>query len=84
MSAVRVAVVGGGPAGFYTAYQLLKVSARSASAHPQSNPLVRVDVFERLPTPYGLVRSGVAPDHPEVKNVIAQFDTVAGEHDARG
>ncbi len=35
-------------------------------------------MYEKLPNPYGLVRSGVAPDHPEVKNVIAQFDTVAG------
>ena len=39
-----------------------------------------VDIYERLPTPFGLVRSGVAPDHPEVKNVISQFNTVAGEH----
>lgn len=38
-----------------------------------------MDLFEKLPSPYGLVRSGVAPDHPEVKNVITQFDTVAGK-----
>jgi 2-polyprenyl-6-methoxyphenol hydroxylase-like FAD-dependent oxidoreductase len=51
-----VAVVGAGPAGMYTADRLL---AR--------HPAVHVDVLERLPAPYGLVRYGVAPDHPEVK-----------------
>ena len=52
----RVCVVGSGPAGFYTAYKLLK---------QQKN--VQVDMLEALPVPYGLVRYGVAPDHPEVK-----------------
>jgi adrenodoxin-NADP+ reductase len=52
----RMAVIGSGPAGFYTAY---KVMAKIPNA--------RVDMYEHLPVPYGLVRFGVAPDHPEVK-----------------
>ncbi|XP_056324938.1 NADPH:adrenodoxin oxidoreductase, mitochondrial isoform X2 [Danio aesculapii] len=66
----RVCVVGGGPAGFYTAQQLLK--ARQDAV---------VDIYERLPVPFGLVRFGVAPDHPEVKNVINTFTQTA--HHAR-
>jgi len=62
----RVCVIGGGPAGFFTAHQLLKI-----------HPTVEVDVVEGLPVPYGLVRFGVAPDHPEVKNVTETFDGVA-------
>jgi adrenodoxin-NADP+ reductase len=53
---VRVAVVGSGPAGFYTAYRLLA---------KQENAIV--DMYEKLPVPFGLARYGVAPDHPEVK-----------------
>jgi adrenodoxin-NADP+ reductase len=60
------AVVGSGPSGFYTAKYLLDI-----------NESVRVDIFEKLPTPYGLVRSGVAPDHPEVKTVEETFTLVA-------
>lgn len=52
----RVAVIGSGPAGFYAAYRLLS----------KSNDAV-VDMYEQLPAPFGLVRYGVAPDHPEVK-----------------
>ncbi|XP_036427990.1 NADPH:adrenodoxin oxidoreductase, mitochondrial [Colossoma macropomum] len=62
----KVCIVGGGPAGFYTAQHLLK--ARDD---------VVVDVYERLPVPFGLVRFGVAPDHPEVKNVINTFTQTA-------
>ncbi|XP_060076511.1 NADPH:adrenodoxin oxidoreductase, mitochondrial-like [Ylistrum balloti] len=62
----RVCVVGSGPAGFYTAQQLLK-----------GNPDVLVDIYEKLPVPFGLVRFGVAPDHPEVKNVINTFTKTA-------
>lgn len=62
----RVAVVGSGPAGFYTAEALLRAPA----------PLA-VDMFERLPTPFGLVRYGVAPDHPKLKSAAAVFDRVA-------
>ncbi|KAL8529820.1 hypothetical protein ACS0TY_007033 [Phlomoides rotata] len=65
-SPLRICVVGSGPAGFYTAEKLLK-------AHEG----VDVDIIDRLPTPFGLVRSGVAPDHPETKIVINQFSRVA-------
>jgi ferredoxin--NADP+ reductase len=57
---LRVAIVGAGPAGLYAAGQLLE----------QQDITVEVDVFDRLPTPHGLVRAGVAPDHPEKKLVI--------------
>ncbi|MEV4287278.1 FAD-dependent oxidoreductase [Nonomuraea bangladeshensis] len=57
--ALRVAVIGSGPAGIYTAEALVKQSAGAA----------RVDVLERLPTPYGLVRYGVAPDHTSIKSI---------------
>ncbi|XP_023735975.1 NADPH:adrenodoxin oxidoreductase, mitochondrial [Lactuca sativa] len=63
---LRVCVVGSGPAGFYTAEKMLK-------AHEGAE----VDIIDRLPTPFGLVRSGVAPDHPETKIVINQFSRVA-------
>jgi len=63
-----VAVVGSGPAGFYTAAALLALP----------DPLIRVDLYERLPTPWGLVRAGVAPDHPKIKSISAQFTRTAG------
>lgn len=62
----KVAVVGSGPAGFYTADALIK-----------GDPGVHVDIYDRLPVPFGLVRYGVAPDHPEVKNVTERFTGVA-------
>ena len=64
---LRVAVVGSGPAGFYAAAALL------ASAEPP----VGVDMIERLPTPWGLVRLGVAPDHPNIKAVSRAFEKTA-------
>ena len=64
---VRVAVVGAGPAGFFTAAALLK----------STSPVFEVDVFERLPTPFGLVRSGVAPDHQKIKSVSRTFEKTA-------
>ncbi|KAJ6290661.1 hypothetical protein OIU78_026410 [Salix suchowensis] len=63
---LRVCVVGAGPAGFYTAEKMLK-------AHQGAE----VDIIDRLPTPFGLVRSGVAPDHPETKIVMNQFSKAA-------
>ncbi|BDD60792.1 NADPH-adrenodoxin reductase [Monascus purpureus] len=63
----RVAVVGSGPAGFYTAYRLLTKVEDTV-----------VDMYEKLPVPFGLVRYGVAPDHPEVKNCEEKFTEVAG------
>jgi len=73
----HVAIVGSGPAGFYTSKYLLKDAPGAASAGEKAGEM-RIDMFERLPTPFGLVRFGVAPDHPEVKNVIKDFTEVAG------
>jgi ferredoxin--NADP+ reductase len=64
---LRVAVVGSGPAGFYTADKLLL----------SEEPRVEVDMIERLPTPWGLVRLGVAPDHPNIKAVSRVFEKIA-------
>src|SRR5574341_2449915 len=64
---LRVAIVGAGPAGFYAAEQLLR----------QDRLAVQVDMFDRLPTPFGLVRFGVAPDHQKIKSVTAAFDRTA-------
>lgn len=58
--ALKVAIVGSGPSAFYSAARLL-------AAAGQSDRPVEVHMYERLPTPHGLVRYGVAPDHPEVK-----------------
>jgi ferredoxin/flavodoxin---NADP+ reductase len=65
---LRVAIVGSGPAGLYTAEALVK----QAAALPTGPVRVQVDVLDRLPTPYGLVRYGVAPDHKSIKS-IAQY-----------
>ena len=64
--ALRVGVVGSGPAGFYAADALLK-----------ADPPAEVDMIERLPTPWGLVRLGVAPDHPKLKDVSRAFERIA-------
>jgi len=66
-SPLRVAIVGSGPAAFFAAEALL---TRGGGA-------VSVDMFERLPVPFGLVRFGVAPDHQKIKSVIRSFDKVA-------
>jgi ferredoxin--NADP+ reductase len=65
---MRVAVVGSGPAGFYAAGALLS-----------ADPPVEVDMIERLPTPWGLVRLGVAPDHPKLKTVSRAFERIADQ-----
>ncbi|MDP3541155.1 MAG: FAD-dependent oxidoreductase [Elusimicrobiota bacterium] len=64
---LAVAIVGAGPSGFYAAEALLKAPGLS----------VRVDLFDRLPTPYGLVRGGVAPDHQKIKSVAAVYERTA-------
>jgi ferredoxin--NADP+ reductase len=64
---LRIAVIGSGPAGFYAAGHLL--------ADPSER--FEVDMFERLPTPWGLVRSGVAPDHPKIKSVTRIYERTA-------
>jgi ferredoxin--NADP+ reductase len=63
----RVAIVGSGPAAFYAAASLLA----------SEDPVVEVDMIERLPTPWGLVRLGVAPDHPQLKTVSRAFEKIA-------
>ncbi len=71
-SPLRVAIVGAGPSGFYAAGHLLK-----NRNHPDL--AVEVDLFDKLPTPYGLVRAGVAPDHPKIKSVTRVFDKTAAD-----
>lgn len=64
---LRVAIIGAGPAGFYAAERLFK----------ETDLVIEVDLFDRLPTPFGLVRNGVAPDHQKIKSVTAAFDRIA-------
>jgi ferredoxin--NADP+ reductase len=71
MRPYHVAIVGSGPSGFFAAASLLKF-ADASDEHD-----VRVDMLEMLPTPWGLVRSGVAPDHPKIKTISAQFDKIS-------
>ena len=66
---VRIAIIGSGPAGAYAAGHLLR----------HSEPELHVDLYERLPTPWGLVRAGVAPDHPKIKSVTRLYERTA-EH----
>src|SRR5437764_13184683 len=66
MSARRAAVVGAGPAGFYSADQLLREG-------------YEVDLYDALPTPFGLVRAGVAPDHPKIKSVTRMYERTAAK-----
>ncbi|KAF4707915.1 hypothetical protein FOZ62_010577, partial [Perkinsus olseni] len=68
----RIAVLGSGPGAFYTAKYIMRQSDST-----------RIDMFERLPEPFGLVNFGVAPDHPEVKNVRNEFRGVAHEYHDR-
>ena len=63
---MRAAVIGAGPAGFYATDQLLGAG-------------FEVDLFDALPTPFGLVRSGVAPDHPKIKSVTRIYEKTAAK-----
>ncbi len=72
-SPLRVAIVGAGPSGFYAAEHIL----RDEATHAQ------VDLFDRLPTPFGLVRGGVAPDHPKIKSVIRVYQKTAAREGFR-
>jgi ferredoxin/flavodoxin---NADP+ reductase len=67
MTPIRIAIIGSGPAGFYAAGHLLK----------DGGERIEVDMIERLPTPWGLVRSGVAPDHPKIKSVTRVYEKTA-------
>ena len=71
MKRYKVAIVGAGPAGYFTAQALQKVQTDELS--------FAIDLIERLPTPWGLVRSGVAPDHPKIKTVSKVFEKIAKE-----
>jgi ferredoxin--NADP+ reductase len=70
---LRVAIIGSGPSGFYAAEHVLS----------QDDLHVQVDMFDRLPTPFGLVRAGVAPDHPKIKSVTRVYDKIAANPDFR-
>jgi ferredoxin/flavodoxin---NADP+ reductase len=71
MRPYHVAIVGSGPSGFFAAASLLKAADASEDID------ARVDMLEMLPTPWGLVRSGVAPDHPKIKSISKQFEKTA-------
>jgi ferredoxin/flavodoxin---NADP+ reductase len=71
MRPYHVAIVGSGPSGFFAAASLLKAADSSDDID------VGVDMLEMLPTPWGLVRSGVAPDHPKIKSISKQFEKTA-------
>src|SRR5690606_25726325 len=64
---LRVAMIGSGPSAFYAAEALFKTGGLHC----------RVDMFDRLPTPFGLVRGGVAPDHQNIKAVVRVYEKVA-------
>lgn len=70
---LRVAVIGSGPAGFYAAEHLQE----------QKDLVIQVDMYDRLPTPFGLVRGGVAPDHQKIKSVTRIYDKIAGHPEFR-
>ena len=75
MPTYKIAIVGAGPAGYFTAQAFQKA---------QSDDLAfAIDMIERLPTPWGLVRSGVAPDHPKIKTVSKVFEKIAKEPNFR-
>ncbi|HAF88507.1 MAG TPA: NADP oxidoreductase, partial [Deltaproteobacteria bacterium] len=69
----KIAVIGSGPAGFYAAGELLR----------QKSWEIKVDMFERLPTPFGLVRGGVAPDHQKIKSVQKIYTRIAENENYR-
>ena len=69
----KIAVIGSGPAGFYAAGELFR----------QQSWDIKVDMFERLPTPFGLVRGGVAPDHQKIKSVTKIYTRIAENENFR-
>ena len=75
MPTYKIAIVGAGPAGYFTAQAFQKAQTEELS--------FSIDMIERLPTPWGLVRSGVAPDHPKIKTVSKVFEKIAKEPNFR-
>ena len=75
MKTYKVAIVGAGPSGYFTAQALQNAVSEDRN--------FQIDLIERLPTPWGLVRSGVAPDHPKIKSVSKVFEKVAAEPNFR-
>lgn len=75
MPTFRIAIVGAGPAGYFAAQALQSLATEEKS--------LAIDMIERLPTPWGLVRSGVAPDHPKIKTVSKVFEKVANDESFR-
>ena len=75
MPTYKIAIVGAGPAGYFTAQAFQKAQNEETS--------FSIDMIERLPTPWGLVRSGVAPDHPKIKTVSKVFEKIAKEPNFR-
>ena len=67
-----VAIVGSGPAGYYTAEALTKNAEN-----------IRIDILDRLPTPFGLIRGGVAPDHQSIKAVARRYEKTAAQKNVR-
>ena len=75
MAAYKVAIVGAGPAGYFAAQALQNIA--------NDDRVFEIDMIERLPTPWGLVRSGVAPDHPKIKTVSKVFEKIAAQETFR-
>ena len=75
MAAYKVAIVGAGPAGYFAAQALQNLA--------NDEQTFSIDMIERLPTPWGLVRSGVAPDHPKIKTVSKVFEKIANTENFR-
>lgn len=73
MAPLKLAIVGGGPSAFYVASRILSRLPLQTSTSPQASSL-KIHMYDRLWAPYGLVRYGVAPDHPEVK---VRYDTTS-------
>ena len=71
-----VAVVGAGPSGYFAAASLLRFADSSVA---EGGPDVHIDMLEMLPTPWGLVRSGVAPDHPKIKSISRTFEKTGAD-----